>query len=210
MKEPTKSTGADGGGTPALTYERVPVESLTLDPKNARVHGDRNLEAIRASLEKYGQQAPLVVDADGIVLAGNGRLQAARALGWTHVDVARSPLRGEAARAFALADNKTAELADWDYRVVADTLRILPEELRLATGFEPFEIEPLLLAEWTPPTPPAAGTEQSGDVKFICTASQAATINRAIATLRASDGATDETPDGACLEIIAARFLNEA
>lgn len=69
----------------------VPIASLNLDPSNARVHGDKNLAAIRSSLAQFGQRKPVVVQRAGmIVRAGNGTVQAAKALGWTEVAVLRT------------------------------------------------------------------------------------------------------------------------
>ena len=93
----------------------VPVADLHLDPANARRHGDRNVEAIAASLSRWGQRAPLVVQRDGMVVrAGNGRLEAAKRLGWTHVAALVVDEGSVEATAFAIADNRTAELAEWD------------------------------------------------------------------------------------------------
>ena len=89
------------------------ITELSLDPSNVRKHGRKNLDAIKASLRKFGQQKPIVVDAKGIVLAGNGTLAAAQELGWQEIDVVRSELAGVEATAFAIADNRTAELAEW-------------------------------------------------------------------------------------------------
>ena len=74
-----------------MKLEAISIESLSLDPSNVRKHSRRNLDAIKASLRKFGQQKPIVVDAKCIVLAGNGTLTAAKELGWTEV-VARSVL----------------------------------------------------------------------------------------------------------------------
>jgi ParB-like chromosome segregation protein Spo0J len=90
------------------------IAELSLDPSNVRKHSRRNLDAIKASLRKFGQQKPIVVDAKGIVLAGNGTLTAAQELGWTEIQIVRTELAGVEATAFAIADNRTAELAEWD------------------------------------------------------------------------------------------------
>lgn len=108
-----------------MDVEHLPIESLTLDPDNARVHPERNLDAIKASLTKFGQQKPIVVDGDGKVVAGNGTLAAAQALGWPTIAVVRTSLTGADARAYALADNRTAELAEWDLDVLGSALRSL-------------------------------------------------------------------------------------
>src|SRR5947209_20180479 len=97
-----------------MTIESLPIASLHADPANTRRHSVRNLDAIMSSLVRFGQQKPIVVDGNNLVRAGNGTLSAARALGWTHVDVVRTALIGVEATAFAIADNRTAELAEWD------------------------------------------------------------------------------------------------
>ncbi len=108
-----------------LTVERVPLASLTPDARNARKHDDRNLAAIKGSLKAFGQQKPIVVTMDGTVIAGNGTLAAAQALGWTDIAVVRTVLADNDAKAFALADNRTAELAAWDDEILNGTLKAL-------------------------------------------------------------------------------------
>jgi ParB-like chromosome segregation protein Spo0J/ABC-type ATPase involved in cell division/GNAT superfamily N-acetyltransferase len=102
--------------------EAVPIDSVTQDPHNARRHPEKNLDAIRSSLTRFGQQKPIVVDGRGVIVAGNGTHAAAKALGWTHVNVVRTALVGKEALAFALADNRTGELARWDDQVLAEFL----------------------------------------------------------------------------------------
>lgn len=98
---------------PGLRELATPVADLSADPVNARLHDERGLEAIKASLRRFGQQKPIVIDAAGVVIAGNGTLEAARSLGWTHVAVARSNLAGVERTAYALADNRTGDLSTW-------------------------------------------------------------------------------------------------
>jgi len=107
-----------------LKIETVAISSLTPDPVNARKHDARNLQAIENSLLKFGQRKPICVTPDSIVVAGNGTLEAAKNLGWTEIAIARTPVgwSWEQIRAFALADNRTAELAEWDDKVLADQL----------------------------------------------------------------------------------------
>lgn len=94
---------------------KIPLDKLTEDPQNARVHPERNLAAIEASLARFGQQKPIVVAKDGTVVAGNGTLAAARRLGWDALLCVQTDLPPDEARAFAIADNRTAELAEWDH-----------------------------------------------------------------------------------------------
>lgn len=102
------------------TVETVPLDSLRPDPGNARAHGRDNIAAIRASLERFGQVRPLLVSTDGTVVAGNGTLEAMRSLGWRAARVLRLPWEDAATcRAYAIADNRTAELASWDDETLA-------------------------------------------------------------------------------------------
>lgn len=107
-----------------LRIENVNINSLQPDPANARTHDSKNLKAIASSLEKFGQRKPIVVTPDSIVVAGNGTLEAAKSLGWTQIAIARTPVgwTWDQVKAFALADNRTAELAEWDDKVLADQL----------------------------------------------------------------------------------------
>ena len=102
---------------------KVQIAQLALDPSNARKHSQRNLDAIAASLKKFGQRKPIVVH-KGVVLAGNGTLEAAKTLGWTEIEVAEVPSDWDldTAKAYALADNRTAELAEWDESELAKQL----------------------------------------------------------------------------------------
>jgi DNA modification methylase len=109
-----------------MKIERINVAELSLDPSNVRKHDRKNLDAIKASLRKFGQQKPIVVDAKGIVLAGNGTLTAAKELGWTEIEITRTTLQGVEATAFAIADNRSAELAEWEDSL-ADVLKSLQD-----------------------------------------------------------------------------------
>lgn len=131
----------------------VPIESLTLDPRNARLHGSRNLESIRASLAQFGQRKPIVVNEDGTVEAGNGTLESVIALGWTHIAVVRVKDDPATAAAFSIADNRSAELAEWDADRLAELMRSIRADeendaqstaLLAATGYNEAEIKKLI------------------------------------------------------------------
>ena len=113
---------------PALESLAVAVGLLTPDPGNARLHNEPNLDAICDSLRQFGQRAPIVVQRDGMVVrAGNGRLMAAKRLGWTHIAAVVVDEPEAAAKAFALADNRSSELASWDYDQLAEQFADLSE-----------------------------------------------------------------------------------
>ena len=126
-----------------MNIETIAVSELSLDPSNVRKHSRRNLDAIKASLRKFGQQKPIVVDAKGIVLAGNGTLTAAKELGWTEIQITRTELAGVEATMFAIADNRTAELAEWEEDKLNAVLKSLQDEGvdLVDVGYSPEEIE---------------------------------------------------------------------
>jgi DNA modification methylase len=169
-KSKTSSPAVDRG----LEVERVEVSTLLNDPANVRKHNERNLESIKASLARFGQQKPIVVGRDGVVIAGNGTLAAARSLGWSTIDIVRSHLTGAEATAYAIADNRTAELAEWDEDALAQqlaALQIEDEELLAATGFDEKELEamsgPAEVEEDEVPEPPADPITKPGDLWIL-------------------------------------------
>src|SRR5690606_4884494 len=96
----------------ALQPFAVRIDSLTLDPANARIHDARNLEAIKASLARFGQRTPLVVQKQGMVVRkGNGTLMAAKALNWQTIAAIVVDESDVAATAYAIADNRTSDLS---------------------------------------------------------------------------------------------------
>lgn len=103
------------------------IKTLKFDPANSRKHDERNIKAIMDSLKMHGQRKPVVLYSDMIV-AGNGTVEAAKRLGWTEVWVNNDPFESlEAAKAYAVQDNRTAELAAWDDIQLGDTLKELEE-----------------------------------------------------------------------------------
>ena len=111
-------------GMTAMSIEQVSISSLQADPENARVHNKKNIDAIKGSLELFGFVKPLVVWGDNVVIAGNGTLEAAKEIGLKEIPIRRVPKEWtwEKAQAFALADNRTGELADWDPEILKNVL----------------------------------------------------------------------------------------
>lgn len=129
-----------------MKIETRKIADLKQDPDNARKHDDFNLHSIASSLDKFGQQKPIVITADGTILAGNGTAQAAAKLGWKELSVVVAPDTWDAAtaKAFAIADNRSAELATWDNQQLLGTLQELTPDLILATGFSDVDIENMM------------------------------------------------------------------
>lgn len=130
----------------SLAITRVALDSLQLDPANARAHGERNMEAIAASLQRFGQAEPLIVNSrTRIVIGGNGRLAAMRKLGWSECDVVELDMTSLDATALGIALNRTGELAEWDDEALGRLLEQLREEESLVgVGFDDGELDELL------------------------------------------------------------------
>lgn len=129
------------------------IAALTFDPHNARKHPTKNIEALKASLKQFGQRKPIVLTKDNVVIAGNGTLQAAQELGWDSIDGVTVPADWDdkTISAFALADNRTAELAQWDARELLDQLEELDEFDMNALGFDAWQLpEPADIDRETP------------------------------------------------------------
>jgi ParB-like chromosome segregation protein Spo0J len=125
----------------ALRPLAIAVDQMRLDPRNARKHSDENLRAIEGSLRTFGQLKPVVVNQEtGEIEAGNGTYLAARRLGWSHLAAVLVRHDPAAHRGFALADNRTAELAEWDDAMLAAALADVQQEI-------PELYEELLLAD---------------------------------------------------------------
>jgi hypothetical protein len=132
---PSPDHGLTWAGPEELRPLLLPLTECGQDPDNIRTHSERNYESIRKSLRAFGQQKPVVRrKSDGVILAGNGWCKVALEEGWTHVAVVHTNLDSETAqRAYAAADNRTAELAGWDWegaRDLAELLANADEELR--------------------------------------------------------------------------------
>jgi ParB-like chromosome segregation protein Spo0J len=126
-----------------LAIEQVPIDQLKPDPDNARVHNDRNLAAVEASLRRFGQRKPLVVAKDYTVVAGNGTLEVMARVGMDQVWVSVFPGTPAEARAYGIADNRTGELASWDPERLLENLATFDAALLEATGYAPDDLADL-------------------------------------------------------------------
>ena len=122
------------------------VAELKMDPMNPRVHGARQVRQLARSIDLFGFNVPVAIGSDDNVIAGHGRIMAARQLGWTEVPtVCLSHLSEAQARAYVIADNRLTENSTWDENLLAKQLRDLAElDLDFSletTGFEMGEID---------------------------------------------------------------------
>ena len=153
-----------------MQIETLDITDLTPDPKNARQHDAKNLKAIEGSLSQFGQRKPIVITEANVIVAGNGTVTAAKNLGWGTIEAVRVPAdwSEDQVKAFALADNRTAELATWSPEVLAAQLIELEDAgFEIAEfGFDKVEppIDPDLLDEDELPEPPAEPITKLGDL----------------------------------------------
>jgi len=102
--------------------DKMRIGEIELDPRNARKHNEKNIDAIAASLKMFGQQRPVVM-LGRRVIAGNGTVLAAKKLGWDLISAVEYSGPKDLAAAFAVADNRTAELAEWDSVALLETVK---------------------------------------------------------------------------------------
>ncbi|WP_441267948.1 ParB/Srx family N-terminal domain-containing protein [Bradyrhizobium sp. 215_C5_N1_1] len=113
---------------PAWAIETRKVNELIPSPRNARLHSDEQIEQIAASISQFGFTVPLLVTEDDTIIAGHGRLDAAKHLGLLEVPVIVARGWTDAMiRAYALVDNRLPELATWNL----DLVKLEVEALRL-------------------------------------------------------------------------------
>ena len=162
--------------TADLAIEYRPLASLIPYARNARTHSEAQVALIAGSIREYGFTNPVLVDGDSGIIAGHGRVLAARKLGLASVPVIELAHLSEAQkRAYVLADNRLAEQAGWDRELLALEVADLTDlGIDLATlGFEAAELDQLLRSgapdprEEDTPEPPAIPVSQAGDLWLL-------------------------------------------
>jgi DNA modification methylase len=141
-----KSKSISASRCPRLSIRYVPTASLTLNRRNPRLHSDKQIRQIARSIETFGFSVPVAVDSDHTVVAGHGRVLAARLLGIEELPtISLRHLTGTQLNAFMVADNRLAENSVWDDHLLAEQFKLLSEaELDFdldVTGFEVGEID---------------------------------------------------------------------
>lgn len=107
-----------------FTLRHVLLAELKLNPKNCRKHDEKDLLVLAASLERWGQVEPLVVQkGTGLIIGGNGRLEAMLSLGWNDCQIAEVDCTDEQAVSLGIVLNRSAELSSWNTEAVEQALR---------------------------------------------------------------------------------------
>jgi len=182
-----------------MKLEKLKISQLTPDPANARRHGDSNLSAIAASLEQFGQRKPIVVSKDNIVVAGNGTMRAAQSLGWELIDAVRVPADWSESKikAFALADNRVAELAEWDTSALMEQAgELIAEGFTLEEfGFTDADLGVFDVQEVDPPKLEAGGKGDMEQITFTLHTEQAELVRQAVANAKLNEDISSELND---------------
>ncbi len=159
---------------PPLRVHYRPVDELIPYARNARIHSDEQVAQIARSIKEFGFTNPILVDGENGVIAGHGRIAAARSLGMDNVPVIElAGLTPEQKRAYVLADNQLALNAAWDGKLLAveiSDLRAAEFDINLI-GFSAQDLRDLSRGGNTPPDqapdPPANPVSRPGDL-WIC------------------------------------------
>lgn len=128
MHEQSSPDRAGEGAHPNLAITPRPIASLQPDPKNARLHPPKHVKQLAASISAFGFNVPVLIDAAGAVIAGHGRLLAAKQLGWREVPtITLEHLSPDQVKAYRIADNRLTDCSTWDERLLAEQLKELSE-----------------------------------------------------------------------------------
>ena len=160
-----------------MEVKTVKISELKPHPKNPRVHPDSAIEKLERSIKEFGWTNPILVSADGYILAGHARLKAAEKAGIEEVPTIYLPLEGAKAEAYLIADNRLQDETDWDMPKLKDLLQELDTgefDLEL-TGFDMGEIEDLMTQFHIPeeiieddvPEPPEEAITKPGDLWIL-------------------------------------------
>lgn len=196
-----------------LTAWAADIDTIIPDPNNARKHNHKNIQAIKGSLQRFGQRKPIVIGTNNVIQAGGGTHIAAKELGWETILVIRSPLVGQEAAAYSLADNRAGELAEWDYENLSVILKSYSESNPEATmelqslGWDASDLEPLLGADWKPATIDDLGGDERKPLdhkNLILTLDEWSSVKRAIERRKAGDA---DLTDGRCVELLCLDYL---
>ena len=186
------------------------LAELKLDPKNLRIHDARNVDAVAESLDRFGQQKPIVVTADGTVVAGNATVLAAKKLNWTTVRAVRTELTAADLKAYAIADNRTGELAGWNFEQLADLLAQLEQDGQDldALGWADYEREPIMSAAFPKPGDgqPANAPSTGKVVKFA--ADMWELVAESVVVMRSDPDTDSDRPVAACLADLSSRYVD--
>jgi DNA modification methylase len=133
-----------------MNIEEVRIDEISNHPTNPKIHPDNQIRLLQKSIKRFGYTAPVILSADGVILAGHARVKAAIELGQDTVPCIRTKLTGDEADAYLLADNRLSDIAPYDRDILAELLSDLPKDLAEITGFDQVQVDALLSGEDIP------------------------------------------------------------
>jgi hypothetical protein len=199
---------------PVINLSRVRISALEPDPENARLHDENNIDTISMSLAEFGQVENIVVQKSRMrIIGGHGRITALKRLNHEFADVNLLDLTDTQAKALGLLLNRSAELAEWDYKTLAFSMK----ELQSSgydidkLGWQKHEYETLLAADWSPSEidesnefDKSNGGDSTGKPIYL-TEEQHTVFMNCAAIIRKKHG--DHMTDGRIIELLAADYL---
>jgi len=182
------------------------ITELIANPRNPNKHGDQQIAMLAKIIRHQGWRSPVVVSKrSGFIVAGHGRTEAAKLLGVQTVPVDYQDFSTEADEwAHLIADNRLAELAEFDFQEVSKILKELDGDLSLdLTGFLSHELDNLLKATWQPDAVEPFDTPAEFGASITLTKEQRAIFDQARTKAEAAPGESD----GRVLELICGDYL---
>jgi len=192
------------------------MKIVQMDPQSIRPYennprvNEAAVEKVAQSLRQFGWRQPIVVDADRVIIVGHTRWAAAIREGYVAVPVVVAELSDEAARAYRIADNRSAEFAEWDWQKLARELQALKaagEDWLIENTFSAAELNRMFAEEWKPaPISDLPSRTNTDGHQLHFTAEEWLTVEAAIRRITEQ---TDPTiSNGRALELICADYLS--
>lgn len=120
-----------------MTIENIGLDAIKPYEKNARTHPKRQIQLLADNITRFGFTTPVLIDKDNNLIAGHGRLEAVKQLGWSDIPAVRlENLSPKEVKALRLADNQLAQMSEWDMDLVIEELKDLDIDLQELTGFD--------------------------------------------------------------------------
>lgn len=192
-----------------------PIDSLIPYAKNARVHDEAQIAQIAGSIKEFGFNNPVLIDKDNGIIAGHGRVMAARKLGLTEVPtILLDHLNETQRKAYILADNRIAINSTWDNEMLSLELMDIKDDVSLAMlGFNVDELDALLkeISSTELPNLPDGDKQPFQQKTFTLHDEQFNIVDDAITKARTNpiiDTGLNDNSNGNALTLICEQWLN--
>ena len=174
-----------------MDVREIAVSDLNMYENNSR-NNDKAIEAVTKSIEQFGFKVPIVIDKDNVIICGHTRYKAAQKIGLEKIPcIIADDLTLEQVRAFRLIENKTSELANWDFEKLGAELSSLSGDLYEEFHFTLPETETLRLADNTPSRP----LKDFETMNFYFTAEQKEFVEKELTKVESEIQKTFDNPD---------------